>query len=109
MDGALPNRGVSAARCAIFRTRRALGQRWESTRTASCPRLSHERPARFVLIMPPSPWRRLHAQFDDGAPPSLRAAQNQIEAVFAPAPPVVWHVPPSPAPPPDLPPPPSPS
>src|SRR5260370_10824975 len=40
MDGALPNRGVSAARCAIFRTRGALGQRWESTRTASCPRLS---------------------------------------------------------------------
>src|SRR5258708_1378963 len=55
----------------------------------SWPGQAHERPARFVLIMPPSPWRRLHAQFDDGAPPSLRAAQNQIEAVLAPAPAVV--------------------
>src|SRR5258708_30096433 len=42
MDGALPNRGLSAARCAIFRTRGALGQRWESTRTDTlrCRRLS---------------------------------------------------------------------
>src|SRR6266436_6058374 len=51
MDGALPNRGVSAARSAIFRTRGALGQRWESTRTDTlrCRRLSLSRLTRYVL------------------------------------------------------------